>query len=358
MKRLPGLLRYLLTAMVLETVVGIGAVQADNEPDITKRPAGGPELVIYGALDKETLEPALSAFRDRHPQLSLRYREFNSLELYHYFLDHPNERPDLMLSPAMDLQFKLVNDGYGLPYHSANTERLPVRSKWRDELFGYAIEPIVIAINTDLLAGAPLPQSREQLLALIREKDHLLDEKIGLPNIKSTGLGYLTWSYDSLLSRTYERLLEAFGIHHSRLYSNTRSMLHALTKGEIFIAYNALGSYTRAWSREHPWIVPVLPMDYTTIVLRTAFIPKSSRHPGDAGAFLDFLLSDDGRRALSQQAGLIPIGTDNNVPLLLRSAHSLLRPIPLRLELLLQSDRAKRKLLFDEWDSAMPYLGD
>ncbi|GGO84461.1 periplasmic iron-binding protein [Marinobacterium nitratireducens] len=360
MKRLPVFFLAILTAIVIGTAVGAGSLLADKVLDKAVDNSTGSELVIYGAVDRETIKSVFSAFLERHPQIALKYREFNSLDLYQYFLEHPDERPDLMLSSAMDLQFKLVNDGYAQRYSSEHTDRLPTRSKWRDELFGYAVEPIVIAINTDLLAGAPLPQSREQLLALIRNKDHLLDEKIGLPDIKSTGIGYLTWSYDSQLSRTYERLLEAFGIHHSRLYSDTRSMLRALTRGEIFIAYNALGSYTQAWSQEHPWIVPVLPTDYTTIVLRTAFIPKASRNPAEAKTFLDFLLSDIGQQLLTEHSSLIPVsggpGNDSGSPTLFGASHSLLRPIPLGLELLLQTDTAKRQLLFDEWDSAMPHL--
>ncbi|MFC6674214.1 ABC transporter substrate-binding protein [Marinobacterium aestuariivivens] len=347
-------MRWLPAGLVLSlaiAVVGPAVLLADDDPENRS------DIIIHGAVDESAIRPLLEAFGHHRPRIAVRYREFNSLALYRHFLEQPDDRPDLMLSPAMHLQLKLVNDGYALRYRSAQTDRLSKRAKWRDELFGYALDPIVIAINTDLLAGDPLPQSRDQLLELIRRKDHLLDEKIGLSDIESTGLGYLAWSYDSQLSRTYERLLEAFGIHHSRLYPNTASMLRALTKGEIFIAYNALGSYTRAWSQRHPWIVPVLPMDYTTVVVRTAFIPKSTRNPAAAQAFLDFLLSEAGQQALAERSSLIPIGTGlDGEDTILQSAHSLLKPIPLGLELLLQTDAAKRQLLFDEWRSAMPHL--
>ena len=314
------------------------------------------QLIIHGAIDKAALLPLIEAFQQQHPGFSISYQEFESQALYQHFLDHPEKRPDLMLSPAMHLQFKLANDGYAQSYRSEETNRLPERAKWRDELFAYALDPIVLIINTDILAGKPLPHNRDQLQGLIRSKGHLLDEKIGLPDIETSALGYLAWSYDSQLSRTYERRLEAFGSHHSKRYANTHAMLKALARGEIFIAYNALGSYSQALVNTHPWMASVQPTDYTTVLTRTAFIPKTAQHPASAQTFLDFLISSEGQQILAEHASLIPIEASETGTDALEQARSLLKPIPLSLELLLQTDSAKRQLLLEEWHDAMPSL--
>ncbi len=49
--------------------------------------------------------------------------------------------PDLAISIAIDLQVKLVNDGYAARARMPETRRGPGWSRWRDELFGFTMEP-------------------------------------------------------------------------------------------------------------------------------------------------------------------------------------------------------------------------
>ena len=315
------------------------------------------QLIIYGAADHPAIAPIFRAFQQLHPTVTIHYTEFSTRALYKYFLDHPDKRPDLLLSPAMDLQIKLVNDGYAQKYHSSQTEAIPEWAKWRDEVFGFTFEPIVIAINKSALNGAELPQSRMQLIDFIRAKGAAIDSRIGLSNIETVGLGYLTWSHDSQQSRTYGRLLEVFGSHKTRFYPNSTAMLKALAKGEIDIAYNVLGSYAQEWADKFPDITVIMPSDYTTVLMRSAFIPKAARNKEDAKQLLDFLLSNLGQQVLADQSSLNPIVENvtgaRSIAQLRKSTHSPLRPIPFDLELLLLTDDAKRQLLLNEWHSAM-----
>ena len=68
----------------------------------------------------------------------------------------------------MDLQIKLVNDGYAQPYRSAETAKLPTWARWRDEIFGYSYEPATIAVNKTFFGNDPIPQNRADLLEYIR----------------------------------------------------------------------------------------------------------------------------------------------------------------------------------------------
>ncbi|SBS30396.1 hypothetical protein MSP8887_01288 [Marinomonas spartinae] len=313
-------------------------------------------LTVHGALDHALIAPLFRAFITQHPHTQIQYTQLNTNALYQTFLDAPQERPDIMMSPAMDLQFKLVNDGFALRNDSPPPQSLPMDSQWRQELFGFTYEPIVMVINTDILTGSPLPTSREQLLTLIRDKDHLLDGKIGLFDIKKIGLGYLAWSYDSQQSRTYGRLLEAFGNHKAQLYTDTHTMLEALLKGDLFIAYNLVGSYAFQWSKKYPWIVTLMPTDYTSIIMRTAFINRQTTHPKTAKFFIDFLLSHQGQ-SLLEASGITPLDRhitgQNSRQALQKLPHGIFRPIPLGLELLIQTDSAKKQLIYDEWDEAL-----
>ena len=317
----------------------------------------GAVLSVYGALNRQAITPLFKAYQNKYPDVSIHYTEANTRYLYEQFLSQPTSRPDVMLSPAMDLQFKLANDGYALAYESPSLEGLPQDSHWRHELFSFTYEPIVTAINTDILAAETMPQSREQLLNLIRNKNHLLDDKIGLFDIQRSGLGYLAWAYDGQQSRSYGRLLEAFGTHQARLYTDTSAMLNALLKGQIFIAYNLVGAYSYQWSQQYPWIKTLMPTDYTTIIRRTAFISRDAQQPILAKRFVDLLLSPEGQHILANQSGITPISTRVNGPYsrdeLSKLPHGIFRPIPLGLELLIQTDDAKQQLIYREWDNAM-----
>ena len=314
-------------------------------------------LTIHGAINHQAIEPLFRAYQEKYPSVAIHYIESNTRHLYQQFISQPNSRPDVMLSPAMDLQFKLANDGYALAYDSPELINVPKDSHWRNELFGFTYEPIVTAINADILAGDILPQSREQLLNLIRSKNHLLDDKIGLFDIQQSGLGYLAWAYDGQQSRSYGRLLEAFGTHQARLYTETSSMLNALLKGQIFIAYNLVGAYSYQWSQKYAWIKTIMPTDYTTIIMRTAFIPRDAQQETLAKRFIALLLSPEGQYILANQSGITPISTKVVGPYsrdeLSKLPHGIFRPIPLGLELLLQTDDAKKQLIYHEWNNSM-----
>lgn len=315
------------------------------------------KIKVYGAANPSAISPLFTAFEQLFPWLSVEYTEFSTIELYNYFLDHPDKRPDLMLSPAMGLQIKLVNDGYALSFQSDATEGLPKWAKWRDQVFGFTYEPVVIALNNSVLNGEQPPQSRTQLVNFIRKNSAKINGKIGLSNIETVGLGYLTWSHDSQVSRTYGRLLEVFGAHQARFYPHSTSMLAALSKGEILIAYNVLGSYAQKWARQPSAISVIMPADYTTVLMRSAFIPKSANNISAAKQLLNFILSQSGQQVLADHSSLNPLNSevtgDHSITHLRKSSSSPLRPISFGLELLLLSDSAKRQLLIDEWKSAM-----
>src|SRR3546814_9003630 len=70
----------------------------------------------------------------------------------------------------MDLQFKLANDGYAAAHRSSNAESIPDWARWRNHAFGVTFEPAVIVYNRELVPPAHVPNTRFDLLRLIREQ--------------------------------------------------------------------------------------------------------------------------------------------------------------------------------------------
>ncbi|MBR9869351.1 MAG: ABC transporter substrate-binding protein [Oceanospirillales bacterium] len=315
------------------------------------------QLKIYGAADYPAIAPVLEQFQKKYPRISIHYTEFNTRVLYQRFLEEQPNSVDLVLSSAMDLQIKLVNDGYAQPHQSLETERLPRWANWRNEIFGFTYEPAVIAINSDLLKGESPPRSRSELLSFIRRKGDLVKGRIGTFDIERVGVGYLTWANDRQQSGSYGRLLESFGTHQARRFPSSSSMLKALASGEIVIAYNLLGSYALASAKQHTMIKVIMPEDYTALVMRSAFIPKRAKNLQNARLFLNYLLSLEGQQLLADRASLFPIRDDvtgeQTAHTLRNTTQSRFQPIPLGLSLLVHTDKAKRRLILDEWDAAM-----
>ncbi|WP_254868579.1 hypothetical protein [Phaeobacter sp. HF9A] len=79
----------------------------------------------------------------------------------------------------------------------------------------------------------------------------------------------------------------AFGV---KLYCCSNQMIDDVASGELTLAYNVIGSYARAKGNPKEVMV-VLPQDYTIIMLRTAFLPKTSAASDLAGLFIDHLIS-------------------------------------------------------------------
>ncbi len=309
-------------------------------------------LRIFASADYTSIAPVLIAFQNLYPSIRIYYTEFGTRALYKRFLEtHPNN-PDLVLSSAMDLQFKLVNDGFAQSYSPQAFAATPDWSRWRNEIFGFTYEPAVIAINNELLAEDPLPKNRAELLDLIRRNSDYVRGRIGTYDITNAGVGYLAWSHDRQQSGTYGRMLESFGAHQTKVFPRSSLMLKALTEGEIMIAYNILGSYAHAWAKTHPEISVILPSDYTALIMRSAFIPKKATNPIDAKRFLDFLLSREGQQILADYSSFYPIHEDvtgeTTAKSLRRTTRSPLRPNPLGLPLLIHTDQHSRKTPLEE----------
>ena len=321
------------------------------------KPAAAPmqqQLVIYSATDYRYLQPLLQHFQQRHPQLGIRFVDLNSQELYQRFLqESPHSPADLLLSSAMDLQLKLVNDGYARPYRSAQTLSLPSQVHWRHELFAFTFEPILTVFNRERLGPHPLPHSRQQLLTLLRQDPDRFANSIITYDIAASGVGYLLASQDSQQGLMYGRLLEAFGSLRVQLDDSSNDMLDRIAKGEVAIGYNLLGSYVASALPRYPQLVAMAPDDYTLMLMRLALIPKTAAHAPLAGEFIDLMLSAQGQTLLAQ-GGLHPVLEPDSGQL--RPAIQAQGPvtlIPLTPALLPPQDPLVKQHFIDAWSNSI-----
>lgn len=328
------------------------AVQSYGPADAERR------LLVRGTTDIARFEPVLDLFASRPGGFRVDYEQWGSNDLYQVTLaacQNGKDTADMVISSAVDLQVKLANDGCAKAHRSTATASLPQIANWRDEVFGVTRELAVIVYNRSLVNVTEVPRSRFDLIDLLRPEDSRFRGKVATYDIEASGLGYLFAFADAQQATTFGSLIEAFGRSGAVATCCSAEIIDGVADGTFLIAYNVLASYALARSEKNPDIVAVAPDDYTLVLARAALIPRRSSEPVLAGAFLDTILSDEGRSAL--QSEHLIVRTDESAPSSLRlpeTPETNFRPIALTPSLLVGLDQHKRREFVALWRSTFP----
>jgi iron(III) transport system substrate-binding protein len=311
-------------------------------------------LSIYSTTDAREVAQLLQDFRSLYPQIRIDYSDINSTELYSRFIAEVAAKEataDLLWSSAMDLQIKLVNDGYAQAYASPEKPNLPPWAIWKNEAYGITAEPVVLVYNKRLVPAAEVPRTRADLEHLLTNNPNY-DGRIAMMNPERSGAGFLYITQDLQVTRDNWGLVRAMGRAHVQLYSSTSAMLERVSSGEHLLAYNMIGPYALEREARDPAIGVVLPNDYTLVASRIALIPADARHPAAAKLFLDYLLSQRGQRFLADKH-MTPVRSDVEAPPGTHIDAPNMRAIRVGPELLANLDQIKRLRFLKDWRSAL-----
>lgn len=343
-------------------IVSAGTCLHAAEYPALKPSANVQQLQILSSTDEGVMKSLIADFQAQQPTIAVEYLDFNSVPLYQRFLkDYENKATsDLIISSAMDLQIKLVNDGYAATHSSESLQWLPEWAQWRRQAFGFTSEPAVMVYNKKLLTGNDIPQNRFDLIELLRDQTERFKGRIGTYDIKRSGLGYLFASQDAQQASTWGRLTENLNSVKVKLYDSTSQMLNAVRSGELTLSYNVLGSYAYSAVTNDPNnLGMILSGDYTLAMSRVAFVSKRARNPQAGHLFLDYLLSERGQRLLALEAKLYPIhpGVSGGATLTgLQKAtrnRGPLKLIKLGPALLTYQDQMKKENFLSEWSEVI-----
>jgi iron(III) transport system substrate-binding protein len=334
-------MRHFIVAAGLSVWAGLACAFEIEEEAVFA--GGSVELSILSTTDTEAFAPLIAAFQSANPGVTLRYTVANSQQVYAALQE---EAPfDLAISSAMDLQLKLANDGFAQGHASAETEGLPAWARWRDQLFAFAQEPVVIIASKAAFDGNP-PRTRAELIDTLRDDPARFMGRIGTYDPVRSGAGYLFATQDARQSDTSWRLAEVVGGLDPQLFTTSGDMIAGVQSGDLDLAYNVLGSYATARLIDGDAVV-IEAVDFTHVLLRTALIPRTAERADLGAAFLDFLLSQEGQRLIEDETGLPRI----NEAALAAGPH--LRPIRLDPGLLVFVDPLMRQQFLNEWTAAV-----
>jgi len=251
-------------------------------------PGAGTErpLRVLSSTDADLFAPVIGSFQQIFPDVDIEYLVTETAEVERRFRAAPDQY-DIVVSSAMDLQVKLANDGFALRLEDIRHHRWAV---WRNSLFGFTAEPAAIVLNRQAYAGRDIPETRQELIDLLRADPHKFRGRVATYDVRRSGLGYLVATQDARASETYWRLTEVMGSLDARLYCCSGDMIDDLISGEILVAYNVLGSYVTARQGLEDQIAIVLPADFPTTMMRTAFVSARATQPSVAADFIRHLL--------------------------------------------------------------------
>jgi len=298
-------------------------------------------LRILSTTDTAVFAPIIENFLKDLPDLSIEYLVAGSTDVYNEF-QQSSDQYDVVISSAMDLQLKLVNDGFAL---RSNGLQHPSWAQWRKSLFGFTLEPAAIVVNKTAFNKLPVPKSRQEMIEVLRRKPASFTGRIGTYDVRTSGLGYLFATQDARRSETYWRLTEIMGSLDVRLYCCSGEMIEDLAAGKIDILYNVLGSYASARTELADKIDVILPSEFPTTMMRTALISAESKKQVAATSFVHYLLSSQWGAA------------DDSVKTLpsLQHAPDELKRSAIALEpgLMIFLDQLKRQNFIEEWEQAI-----
>jgi iron(III) transport system substrate-binding protein len=350
-------------ALILSVVILLTAPSMAQQAQLTAPKRQVPaaveareQLNIVSTTEESEVADLLADFRARHPSIETVYSKVNSNDIYNRIVDPASSSAapgDVIWSSAMDLQVKLVNDGYAQSYVSKEIAHIPDWAIWKDEAYAITAEPIVIVYNKTLVAESDVPRTREELTNLLSRKPDIYRGKIASYDPEQSGSGFLFITRDARITKRTWDMVRAFGGAGIKLYSTTGTVLDRISSGEHLIAYNMIGSYAIERAKEDRSIGIVFPADYITLMSRIAFIPAAAQHLESAKVFLDYLLSERGQQfLLTRSVGPVRLGlgADGVIP---ADRIDAVKPIHIGPELLTYLDQSKRASFLKEWRRAL-----
>jgi iron(III) transport system substrate-binding protein len=350
-----------LLALALASLTAHGGAPAgypaDYDQVIAKAKREG-KLVVYSVLSNKAAQPLVNDFRKLYPEIDVAYdgeKGSNEVdERYRSEVAAGTESADVMWSSAMDLQMKLVEDGYAQTYVSPETPRLPAWASYGGKAYGTTFEPVVFIYNRNLVKEEDIPRDHASLARTLANKTELFKGKVTSFDIEKSGVGYLFAVQDRKHFAGLDGLLQQFGRIDYQPSGGTGTMLEKVSSGQYLFGYNIMGAYAMVRSKKDlPGLGVVFPKDYTLILSRVMFISKQARHPNAAKLWTDYLLSERGQKVIGDALELYAVRDDIDAKYTARELNRMLgasaRPIPLGAEIVQGLDPSRQAAFIQRW---------
>ncbi len=300
----------------------------------------GERVTVLGTSDFARIQPVFSGYVGLYGG-QIEYLQASSKDIDQAVRAGLPPEIDLVMSSAVDLQVKLVNDGYAQVIDLATADV----SHWRSQLVQVAVEPIVTVYHARATERLSPVKTRADLSRLLRTGEGA-QWRITTYDPALSGVGYLLAQQDARQDSRFWELLGQF--QANGLWANCCSgdMIDAVISGEQELAYNVIESYVLTRMVHAPELRILRFEDYQLAVPRTAFVPGSADQVEPAARLIRYFVSDEGQLGLSPVIRLSVLEADRR--------GGPLKPIRLSPALIVHLDPRVKAEFFARWNAQVP----
>jgi len=259
------------------------------------------QIAVIGTAEYSRVQPVFAGFVSEQKDLQVRYLQMSSREIDRAVRSGLSPDIDLVMSSAVDLQVRLVNDGYARAFEP----ELPAKFGWRGELVQLSLEPVVTIFNVARLAGFERVRTRRDLAQFL-EKSPGKSLRLTIYDPDVSGVGYLLSRQDLVQDEHFWSLLDVFSSQQLEPNCCSGDMIDRVINGESDLAYNVLESYVLPRLEVAPNLKILRFDDYQLAIPRTAFIPNEADDPKSANKLVRYFVSEEGQNRLAQPIRITP----------------------------------------------------
>lgn len=302
-------LRKMLSILLIvsfSTVALAGCGKSENavSSNTDKNQKLSSTLVVYSAGPDELAKNIQDGFEKKTGVKVESFQSTNGKILSRLEAEKDNPAADVVVLASLSSAQGLMKQGLTLPYKEAkNGDKLFTQWSEKDgNYFSYSLSALGIAYNTKLVKSPPT-----SLIDLTKEE---WKDKVNIPDPSQSGSAadFIT-GYISSNGEAGWNLFNGYKNNGVLMAGANQEALDPVLTGAKSIVVSGVDYMTYSAKAKGEAIDLVYPKEGTVISARPALILKSSKNVENAKAFIDYLLSDEAQKMVSD-AYLLPGRTD------------------------------------------------
>uniref|UniRef100_A0A9E8CP73 Extracellular solute-binding protein n=1 Tax=Bosea sp. NBC_00436 TaxID=2969620 RepID=A0A9E8CP73_9HYPH len=304
--------KALVVAGFLATGCGLASAQTTitaDDPQIVEGSKKEDGLLIYSNLADTNWKPLLETFRQHYPWIKVDTLNMGPDEAFtRYSVESGSgaRSADVLAVGSIQGWLAFLEKSKLLAYEPPEVKGLPAWSRVVPNLYAMSADPMLIVYNKLLVPAADQPKSMADIARLAATKPQ--DYARGFTTYDGLDQFGLSIHYSWLKAKGEEGWAELakFG-PLTVMESSGGNMLAKLTSGEVKIGYavSAITFFPRMGGAQDKLLGWTFPADGTPLVVRGIGIPEKARNVNSAKLFENFVLSEEGQKALGR-GGLAP----------------------------------------------------
>ncbi|MCI2419332.1 extracellular solute-binding protein [Saccharopolyspora sp. K220] len=276
----------------------------DYQKIIEGSKAEGGELIISSGTAKENWAPVFRDFQKKYPWVKSILAKESGVEIYQQLLSqmatNSVQSDMLVVSSTQGWSEFAAHEGALAEYRSPELEKLPEFAELLPNVYAMSMDPMGMVYNTSLITEDLT--SLGDLADYARTHPGELDGKVVVRSA-DTEFGFTVakaWTEDNPKNprawSTFEQLLPL-----SNAETSSGTQIEKILSGEYSAGFLISSAVGYSQEQKSAGLVKfVLPKDGTLLLGRGVGIMNKAPHPNTARLFVDFLLSEEGQRAVAE----------------------------------------------------------